>query len=117
MRHRGGRIVGVLAAALFVSAAGFAQDKSLGDLLKATGLKYSALEGQEDSWRVPFDAQGGKTLDTFVTYNDASTTLGYSIDYQVQSGQDVDGPFTGPSTFTNFDKEAKEWQTFFGPVP
>ena len=70
MRHRGGRIVAVLAAALFVSAAGFAQEKNLGELLKATGLKYSALEGQEDSWRVPFDAQGGKTLNTLVTYND-----------------------------------------------
>ncbi len=52
---------------------------------------------------------------TFVTYNDSSNARGYSVDYQVQSGQDVTGPFTGPSTFTNYDKEAKSWQTFFGP--
>ena len=53
-----------------MSACGFAQEKNLGDLLKATGLKYNALEGQTDSWRVPFDAKEGKALDVFVTYND-----------------------------------------------
>lgn len=67
---RGGRLVAVLAAILLLSAGAFAQEKNLGDLLKETGLKYSALEGQADSWRVPFDAKEGATMDVFVTYND-----------------------------------------------
>jgi hypothetical protein len=63
------RILIVLAAILVLTAGAHAEG-NLADLLKATGLKYSALEGVEDSWRVPFDAKGGKTLDVFVTYND-----------------------------------------------
>lgn len=64
-------IVGlILASLLLTAAAGLAEDKSLADVLKATGLKYSALEGQENSWRVPFEGQGGKNLDVFITYND-----------------------------------------------
>jgi len=72
MTHRN-RVVCVLmvvAATLLVSAGAFADGQDLGALLKATGLKYSALEGVADSWRVPFDAKEGKTLDVFVTYND-----------------------------------------------
>jgi hypothetical protein len=61
-------IIMALAALLMLSAGAYAQD--LAGLMKATGLKYTALEGIEDSWRVPFDAEGGKTLDVFVTYND-----------------------------------------------
>lgn len=64
-------VVGIIVAAvLLAGTAGLAEDKSLGDLLKATGLKHTALEGQENSWRVPFEGEGGKNLDVFVTYND-----------------------------------------------
>ena len=59
-----------VAASLMLCAGAYAQGKDLASLLKATGLKHTALEGVEDSWRVPFDAAGGKTLDVFVTYND-----------------------------------------------
>jgi hypothetical protein len=66
---RTSRTLVVLAAILLLAAAAHAEN-NLADMLKASGLKYSALEGVEDSWRVPFDAHGGKTLDVFVTYND-----------------------------------------------
>lgn len=70
MKHY--RLVGValLAGLLLTASAGFAQNPDLGALLKATGLKYSALENVEDSWRVPFEGEEGKALDVFLTYND-----------------------------------------------
>lgn len=46
---------------------------------------------------------------TFVTYNDSSLTRGYAIDYQVQSGETVTGPFVGPDTFGMFTSETNRW--------
>jgi hypothetical protein len=46
---------------------------------------------------------------TFITYYDPSSPRNYAVDYQVQSGQGVTGPFTGPNTFTNYDQEADAW--------
>jgi hypothetical protein len=70
MRHH--RLVGIalLAGLLLAATAGFAQNQDLGELLKATGLKHTALEGQDNSWRVPFEGEAGKTLEVYVTYND-----------------------------------------------
>jgi len=62
--------VALLAGLLLTATAGFAENPDLGELLKATGLKHTALEGQEDSWRVPFEGDNGKTLEVYVTYND-----------------------------------------------
>jgi hypothetical protein len=57
---------------------------------------------------------------TFVTYNDSSATRGYAIDYQVQSGETVTGPFTGPDTFTMFTNQSDlwtAWATSVGILP
>lgn len=70
MKHYRLVVIALLAGLLLAATAGFAQNKDLGELLKATGLKHSALEGQEDSWRVPFESDDGKTLDVYLTYND-----------------------------------------------
>jgi hypothetical protein len=70
MKHHRLVATALLAGLLFATAGAFADAPDLGALLQATGLKYSALEGQENSWRVPFEGEGGKTLDVFVTYND-----------------------------------------------
>jgi hypothetical protein len=47
---------------------------------------------------------------TFVTYYDPSSSRNFAVDYQVQSGQDVTGPFTGPDTFTNYSEESQAWE-------
>lgn len=72
MRHY--RAVGVtclaLAAVLLLASGAWAQAKTLEALVKQTGLKFTPLEGAEDSWVFPFETEGDDTLNVYVTYND-----------------------------------------------
>lgn len=70
MDYRTLRTTWVLPALVALASAAWAQAPQLADLMPQTGLKYSALEGQADTWRVPFDGRDGKNIDVFVTYND-----------------------------------------------
>lgn len=56
------------AAAVLVCSAQAQDDNPLKALLDKSGLKYTKLD--DESWIVPFDAEGGNTLNVYVTYND-----------------------------------------------
>ncbi len=46
---------------------------------------------------------------TFITYLMPENSRSYGVDYQVQSGASVTGPFSGPDTFTMFTDGVKAW--------
>jgi hypothetical protein len=54
------------------------------------------------------DFRCGDTL-TFVTFLDPTNSRNYAADYQVQSGQNVIGPFSGPDTFMLYDQQSQDW--------
>jgi hypothetical protein len=58
-----------ITSGLIMSNVRAAGDNPLLDLLKDSGLKYKNVGDSGTSWIVPFDTDGGKTLNVFVTYN------------------------------------------------
>ncbi len=53
---------------------------------------------------------------TFITHNSPNDSRSYAVDYQVQSGRNVKGPFTGPDTFNIFEEEAREWEQIWANI-
>lgn len=61
----------IAAAMLSTRPAQAAPSSDLAELLKGTGLKFSALEGVSDCWTLVFDSDSGPDVEVTVTYNDA----------------------------------------------
>lgn len=62
-------LLGFLIFALAPFAAHAQPQGDLAYLLQQTGLKYSAVPDQSDSWVVPFDGSDGKPLREYVSYS------------------------------------------------
>lgn len=51
---------------------------------------------------------------TFVTYSLPEDSRSYGVDYQVQSGEGIEGPFSGPDTFGIYAEEDAAWRAARG---
>jgi hypothetical protein len=117
---------------------GLAQGEDIGDLLPCNltnitlgDLTDPTVPGAWVSYHPPLDPVHrplkpfGKVLQngvdffcgdtiTFITIQDLSAKEGYSITYNVQSGQDQPTTFSGPDAFALYQKEVNDFNTLIG---